>query len=130
MQDDKDKYQQIIRILKTTPPVPENPEQLTADIIENIRSLPRRRKTGGIWLISGWVSGIAAVILLCLAVAGWKTHAAPWQPADKIPEIPAVAISAETIRQKQAIREQRSALYKYISSYTKKTIKNEYHENK
>lgn len=130
MKNDNDKYAQTIKKLKETLPVQENPERLTASIIEKIGPLPRRGKADKVWAISGWTSGIAAAMLICLFAVEWNTRTAAWQPADKMPEMPATTLSAETINQMKDIREKRKMLYSHISSYSITTNKIENDENK
>lgn len=60
-------YNRIISIIRNNPPALDNSKALTADILKQIKQLPRE-KTGQrkVLLFTTWLSGIAATLLLCL----------------------------------------------------------------
>lgn len=65
----KDKtYNQLLERLKKISPVMDNPTEVTDEIMMQIKKLPPRRKSSKLIFITGWVSGIAAMLLFCLLV--------------------------------------------------------------
>lgn len=65
MKDEELKYKEIISIIKDNPPVPTNPEALTAHVMGRIEKLSQNRSRQKRLLISGWISAIAATFLIC-----------------------------------------------------------------
>ncbi len=63
-------YERLIHQMKSHNPVLQNPDELTAGIMENISTLPQRKNSkGSIIRITGWVSTIAASLLICFLVS-------------------------------------------------------------
>lgn len=65
MKDEDVRYREIISIIKNNPPVPTNPEALTANVMDRIERLSQVRLAQKRLRISGWISAITAAFLLC-----------------------------------------------------------------
>jgi hypothetical protein len=68
MENKEFSYQTLIERLKNTLPVPENPEALTQSVIERIERIEANRLKSKIMYITGWLSGAAATVLICLLI--------------------------------------------------------------
>jgi hypothetical protein len=61
-------YQTLIEQLKNTSPVLEQPEALTQSVIERVKRIEINRQRNKIMYTTGWLSGAAAILLLCLLI--------------------------------------------------------------
>ena len=68
MKTENERYEQWLETLKSNAPVLENPTALTEDILRRVASLPPRNRPKRGWEICGWISAVAAGILLCLLI--------------------------------------------------------------
>lgn len=63
-------YERLIKQIKSHDPVLPNPDELTAGIMENISGLPQNKKSKSrIIQITGWISTVAASLLICFLVS-------------------------------------------------------------
>lgn len=73
MEKKENRYEELLMIIKEHPPILRNPEKLTDGIMDRIDKLaqPRHtRHTHNRWLlVAGWLSTMAATILICLFVS-------------------------------------------------------------
>ncbi|MDH6304855.1 hypothetical protein M2459_001593 [Parabacteroides sp. PF5-5] len=67
MKAEEKTYNRLIRAIRNNPPVLDNSEALAADILRQIKQLPRKKKKQRkALLFTTWLSGIAAMLLFCL----------------------------------------------------------------
>lgn len=67
MKQENKHYEKWLTDLKSSQPVLQNPEELTAAIMQQVsKALIKKKKRT--WLIGAWSSGIAATFLLCMLI--------------------------------------------------------------
>lgn len=66
-QEDKH-YEEWLTEIRNRQPVMSNPDELTANILQQVSRIPRQKRRKKL-LIGSWLSGIAAGLLLCLLVS-------------------------------------------------------------
>jgi len=66
MTQEEKTYNRLISGIKNNPPVLNRPEELTADIMQSISRLRKRKRGGKLLYVTGWISTIAASLLICL----------------------------------------------------------------
>jgi hypothetical protein len=117
-------YEEITGYIRNISPVLDNPEELTQNIMTQIECLAKNRKKHTVIRITGWLSGAAACLLLCLLVYETvqlsayscipdvkRIRTASEVPALSKPEI------AEMVREKVKLRNRKERIYTLYSSY-------------
>lgn len=66
-QEDKH-YEEWLTEIRNRQPVMSNPDELTANILQQVSRIPHQKRRKKL-LIGSWLSGIAAGLLLCLLVS-------------------------------------------------------------
>lgn len=66
-QEDKH-YEEWLTEIRNRQPVMSNPDELTANILQQVSCIPHRKRRKRL-LLGSWLSGIAAGLLLCLLVS-------------------------------------------------------------
>ncbi|MDR0688624.1 MAG: hypothetical protein LBF55_08095 [Prevotellaceae bacterium] len=83
-------YDELISKLKSASPQFSDPEALTRSIMLSVERLPLRQKQHTALRITGFLSGVAACLLVCLLV-----RELAWQPATFAAPIPPAAVFSE-----------------------------------
>lgn len=68
MKQENRHYEEWLTEVRSRQPALSNPEELTAAIMRQVSAMPSRKKRKR-FLISSWISGIAAALLLCLLIS-------------------------------------------------------------
>lgn len=95
MKKEKDTYDRLVETLRDNQPSIGNPQQLMDSVMQRIDSLPQKqsgRRLNRFFTVTGWFSGIAATLLLCLFIKETRTHT-PELPAETRNERVIVALS-------------------------------------
>lgn len=69
MEKEKDTYWKLIEKLQNNEPILNNPEALTENIMQQIQKAAAKQNIRRRFLFLGWLSGAAAVLLICFFIS-------------------------------------------------------------
>ncbi len=73
MKNIEDKYDKLISCIKTITPEPDDPREITDNILSAIKELPIKPKVSRTLYLSAWISSAAAISLILLFLSVYKT---------------------------------------------------------
>jgi hypothetical protein len=129
------KYNQLLDKLRRTYPAPNNPDELTGNILRQIEQLQNDAKKNRIWSVTGWFSGIAAACFIAFMIwemkqpsvsTSFERNSTTGTFVRYIPSIPAMEnpnINAKKrqyyriLKKKQQIESAKQCLYENYMSY-------------
>lgn len=138
MEKEKDTYWKLIERLQSSEPTLNNPEALTERIMKQIEQPAAKQNVRRRFLLSGWLSGAAAILLICVFMIEWKVPKQELLPVrteeslfvpNKYLDEKEMSLSSLIERRMESIQ-RRNALYNQLLQISSINVKTIMYENK